>query len=88
MTILKTTESSLLNDPYYDHLANLLNGSNSGLEKDFSFFKELTDPARQKHIIALHREIIDTFPRYTSFGNVRDKRKKHLQKLENEWAGP
>ncbi len=88
LNILKKNESALLNDPYYGHLANLVNGRNSGLEKDFAFFLEERDPKRREHILSLHREIIDTFPRYTSYSSVRDKRKKHMQELENKWAGP
>ncbi|MCK4790130.1 MAG: hypothetical protein KAV87_40705, partial [Desulfobacteraceae bacterium] len=86
LDVLKNKKDPLLDDPYFDHLRNLVYGRNTDLEKDFTTFRKQSDPARRQQLLALHREIIETYPRFTSFGIVKDTLKVNLAKLEKEWG--
>lgn len=85
MSILEKKKNPLLEDEYFDHLRNLVYGRNSNLEDDFDYFKKQTDPARRGQLLGLHKEIVETFPKFTCFSNVKDVLKANSAELRKEW---
>ena len=71
--------------PYYRALTQMTGGSETNMEAAYGIFRNQTDPERRNHIVALHEEMVDTFPKFTSYGSIRDTLKANLQQLKEAW---
>lgn len=93
--ILTKLNDPLTLDPYYKMVYHLVHGlidkdvlNNKNLvtmDRAYEMFSNQKDPERRKHILALHEELVETFPKYVNYSSRRDTIKENLQKLKKHW---
>lgn len=81
---LNALKHPLSTDPYAISLNNLIQGKE--LDNCLEVFANQKDASRRKHIIALHQEVIDKYPRFFNYGNIRDSIKSNKEILLSKWA--
>jgi hypothetical protein len=71
-------------DPYYKILLEAFGERETDMDAAFEIFRGQADPARRKHLIALHEEFIGE-TNFTVYTAKRDAAKANLEKLRDAW---
>jgi hypothetical protein len=84
--ILEEEKDARTGDPYYRALLEVIGERETDMEAAFQILREQSEPARRKHLIALHEEFISTFPKFSVYGAKRDALSQNLEKLRDAWG--
>jgi len=71
------------NSTYYTALKNLVEGKQ--LEEAMQVFASETNQKRREHILALHQEVADKYPRFFMAENTKNEILENKQKLAASW---
>jgi class 3 adenylate cyclase len=75
----------LRDNPYYHALSELVSGGEVEMGPLLETFLAQDGPQRRDQILALHREFVETFPRFTAYGRKRDQAQANLERLLQAW---
>jgi len=81
--ILQNLKSPVINSDYYLALYNLVQGK--ALDTSFSVIETVTDAKQRQHIVALEKELVDTYPRFFMYEDVKNAIDAHRNKLTSMW---
>jgi len=81
--ILKNLNDPFINNDYYLALFHITEGKQ--LEDSFKVFDKVSDPQKRLHILMIHKELVDTYPRFFNYGNIKDAIEENRQKLMFDW---
>lgn len=83
--VLRDEKDPRIEDRYYLAVHNLVEDGEDDMKAAYEVFRAQTDPARRKHILALHEEIVSTYPKFTVSRNKREAIQSNLEKLTATW---
>jgi len=81
--MLKSFGDPLSDSPYMISLSNLIRGKE--LDNGLKVFLTEKDEGRRQHILSLHQEVVDKYPRFFNYGDIRDNIKKNKALLVSNW---
>jgi class 3 adenylate cyclase len=83
--LLKKQKNKIIEQPYIKQLMLLVHGSDID-EKQLASFSRIEGDEKRNQIIAVHQEIIDTFPKFTAYGNKKKKLSANIKLLKKQWV--
>ncbi len=81
---LKNLKNSIVESDFYLALYNLIQGKE--LDESFRHIAEISDPDKQQHILKLHKELVDSYPRFFMYENVKEAIEENRNKLIKNWG--
>ncbi len=81
--ILNNLNNEFIDSDYYLALYNLVQGKE--VDTSFKVIASIDDPEMQQHVLRLHKELVDTYPRFFMYENIKDAIEKNRQKLIADW---
>ena len=82
--VLQNLSDPIVKSDYYSALYKLVQGEELG--NVFSRLKDIKDVGRQKHVLALEKELVETYPRFFMYSSARDEIARNRQQLMTMWA--
>ncbi len=86
--VLEDEKDPLIRDPYFSALHDLVRYQECDIDAVYAVLQQESDEGRRRRIVALHEEIVSTYPKFTVFGAKRDAVADSLRKLTRTWASP
>lgn len=84
--LLGEMNDPLREDAYYQALRQLTQGGEVDMESLYRVFVQEENPARRGQVVAIHREMVETFPRFTPYRRKRDQAEANLGRLREAWG--
>lgn len=81
--VLENLSDPVVEANYYRALNNLVQGKE--LDSVFKEISTVADKNKQKHIIKLEQELVETYPRFFIYSDTKDKIEEHRQQLIAKW---